>query len=168
MAKKQQPKAPAPRRQRRTIDEKIANLQAKIAAIKERETRKQAKADPALRHASAALRSLDKALGLAEDSGTKKALGEARSTLVGLLGGGASQNGRVRRTAAEIGDLAGALLSYVRNNPGQRGEEIAAAIIRTPHDPPRHEAADRGREGHDQGAARDDVLAGVGCAETCR
>jgi predicted ArsR family transcriptional regulator len=35
---------------------------------------------------------------------------------------------RKRRSPGEIEDLADALLKYVRNNPGQRGEQIAAAL----------------------------------------
>ena len=127
--KKQQPKeAPTPRRKRRSIDEQIADLQAKISAIKEREARKQAKADPALRHVSAALRSIDKALEASSDSHIKKTLGEARSVLSKLVGGEGGENGRVRRTAAEMGDLAEALLAYLHSNPGQRGEQIAEAL----------------------------------------
>jgi len=34
----------------------------------------------------------------------------------------------MRRSAGEISNLGDALLNYVRNNPGQRGEEIAAAM----------------------------------------
>lgn len=61
------------KRQRRRIDQMIADLDAKVAAIKERAARKQAKADPALRHVSAALRSIDMALAEARDPATKKA-----------------------------------------------------------------------------------------------
>ncbi len=129
MAKKQPKQAPTPRRQRRGIDQRIADLEAKIAAIKEREARKQVKADPALRHVTAAVRSIDKALGATDDAGTKKTLAEARSSLAALVGASrGAENGRVRRSAVEIEDLAGSLLQYVINNPGQRGEEIAAAM----------------------------------------
>ncbi len=57
-------------------------------------------------------------------------MGDARSTLAALVGGikGAAENGRVRRSAVEIDDLADALLNYVRNNPGQRSDEISAAM----------------------------------------
>ena len=96
------------------------------AAIKEREARKQAKKDPALRHASSALRAIDKALLATKDAETKHALLTARSNLAPLLGS-SSENGRVRRSSAEIENLADSLLNYVRNNPGQRSEEIAAA-----------------------------------------
>jgi len=123
MAKKKE--AP-PRRQRRTIDQRIADLQAKIAAIKELKARKEAKTDPALRHVSAALRSIDKALDEAKDPATKKALTAARSSLSACLG--LDGQPRTRRSATEIEDMAGALLTYVRSNPGHRGEQIAAAL----------------------------------------
>jgi len=41
------------RRRRRSVDQKIADL-ARFVAVKVREARKQARADPAIRHASAA------------------------------------------------------------------------------------------------------------------
>ena len=44
------------------------------------------------------------------------------------MDGGVIVPARTRRSATELGDLAGALLSYVRSNPGQRGEQIAAAL----------------------------------------
>lgn len=130
MPKKRSQKSPPPApRKRLSIDEKIAALQAKIAAIQEREAQKQAKADPALRHVAAARRSIEKALELTDDAPTRRALAEARSTLAELSGGSrAPQNGRVRRSAGEISNLGDTLLNYVRNNPGQRGEEIAAAL----------------------------------------
>jgi len=124
MAKK---KAPEPvRRPRRSVDQRIADLVARINAIKQREAERQAKADPALRNIKAALRALDKALGEVEDAGMKRALNEARTLLSSCLGGAPAP--RTRRSASELGDLAGALLAYVRTNPGQRGEQIAAAL----------------------------------------
>jgi hypothetical protein len=127
MAKKQQQQI---QRQRRSVDQKIADLQAKIAALKEREAQKQVKADPALRHARLALRSIDKALGATENAGTTRTLNQARAILGECLGVAKadSESGRVRRSAGEISNLGDALLNYVRNNPGQRGEEIAAAM----------------------------------------
>lgn len=118
------------KRQRRSIDQKIADLAAKIVALKEREARKQAKADPALRHVATAVKSIDKALAEAKDAATKKVLADARSSLNACLGvdGAVLVPTRARRSPAEIEDLSDALLAYVRNNPGQRGEEIAAAL----------------------------------------
>ena len=111
---KQQEPAPV-RRQRRTVDQQIADLGAKIAALKEREARKQAKADPALRQVGAAVKAIDKALQATADARTKRALSEARSTLMECLGMSSTgtENGRVRRSADEIQDLGGTLLSYV-------------------------------------------------------
>jgi hypothetical protein len=118
------------KRQRRTIEQMIADLEAQVAAIKEREARKQAKADPALRHVTAALKSVDRALAEASDAATRKALSDARSLLSTCLGieGIVIVPTRTRRSANEIEDMAAALLSYVRSNPGQRGEQIAAAL----------------------------------------
>ena len=54
MAKKNQELKPV-RRRRRSLDEQIADLQAKIVAIKTREAEKRANAEPVLRHARAAI-----------------------------------------------------------------------------------------------------------------
>lgn len=129
MAKRQKQKPSSPSRKRLSIDEKIAVLQAKIMAIQEREAQKQAKADPALRHVAAATRALEKALELTEEAATRRVLAEARSTLGELTGAGRMAVGvRARRSPGELSDLSDALLAYVRNNPGQRGEEIAVAM----------------------------------------
>ena len=114
----------------------IADLEAKISAIKSREAQKEAqrkaKADPALRHATAALRALDKALAVTKDAATRQALNDARSSLSACLGtrdsASRGERTRIRRSASEIEDLADTLLNYVRGNPGQRGEQIAAAL----------------------------------------
>jgi len=126
MAKKKE--APQ-RRKRRGLDERIAELEAKIAAIRAREAEKKAKTDPMLRHVRAAVKAIDKALAEDTDGAMKKALGDARSTLAALIGGqSAGEPARTRRSKSEIEDLADTLLSYVRSNPGQRGEQIAAAL----------------------------------------
>ena len=67
---------------------------------------------------------------MAEAPATKKALTEARSTLQACLGdeSGVLIPTRTRRTASQLEGLADELLAYVRNNPGQRGEHIAAAL----------------------------------------
>jgi hypothetical protein len=129
--KKQAPKdEPATRRRRRGIDQRIAELEAKIAAIREREARKTARADPALRHASAALKSIDKALAATKDTPTRQTLNDARASLSAVFGssGTVGPGGSVRRNARDIAGLTDVLLNYVRSNPGQRGEQIAAAL----------------------------------------
>lgn len=117
-------------RQRRSIDQRIADLAAKIIALKEREARKQVKADPTLRHAAAALKSIDKALDVTKDAAMNRVLNEARASVSKCLGldGGVLVPKRARRSASEYGNLAEALLTYVSNNPNQRGEQIAAAL----------------------------------------
>ena len=128
MAKKKQKEII--RRQRRTIDQQIADLQAKIVEIKAREAQRKAKADPALKHASAAVRSIDKALAESKDPKIKKGLTEARSSLEKILGGdkGVVVPTRARRSASEKEGMAEELLTYVRNNPGQRGDQIAREL----------------------------------------
>lgn len=129
MPKKRTQKSSPIARQRLSVDEKIAALQAKILAIQEREAQKQAKADPALRHVAAATRAIDKALELVEEAAAKRVLTEVRSSLAELTGASRTAgSGRVRRTAGEVSDLRDALLHHVRSHPGQRGEEIAAAL----------------------------------------
>jgi hypothetical protein len=126
MPKKQQESI---RRQRRSLDQQIEALQSKILALREREARKQAKADPAMRFAASAVKSIDKALAATESGEMRKALAQARSTLAGHLGiDGAELKPALRRGAAANDDLPDALLSYVRSNPGQRSEHIAAAL----------------------------------------
>jgi len=123
------------RRQRRTIEDQIAQLEAKIAAIKTREAKKKAKADPVLRNVAAALKAIDRALDEAEEAAHKRALNEARSALNGLLGAEVGEEiaevpaaGRRRRRGSAPDDLAETLLAYVRSQPGQRGEQMSAAI----------------------------------------
>jgi hypothetical protein len=121
MPKKQQESI---RRQRRSLDQQIEALQSKILALREREARKQAKTDPAMRLATSAVKSIDKALAATKSAEMRKALTQARSTLAGHLG----LDGAPRSRAAANDDLPEALLSYVRSNPGQRSEHIAAAL----------------------------------------
>jgi hypothetical protein len=127
MAKKKE--APA-RKTRRTVEQRIADLQKKIEEIKVREAEKRAQADPSKRHVKAALKALDKAIGASKDAALRRTLGEAREMLAGSLAGGdvGELRPRTRRTASEFEDLATMLLAYVRSNPGQRGEQIAEAL----------------------------------------
>jgi hypothetical protein len=63
---------------RRTPDQIVADLEAKIAAVKNREVRKQAKANPAVKHGMIAIKSIDKAAGETIDSAALSALDGAR------------------------------------------------------------------------------------------
>jgi hypothetical protein len=122
---------------RRSETERIAALEARIAALKARLEQKKIKRDPALKHVSKAVRAIDTAMGETKDHALRKALEEARTTLSaclslsGLLVPGAAGKPKAvgRRSSGGGGDaLADSLLSYVRSNPGQRGEQIAAAL----------------------------------------
>jgi len=124
-------------RARRSEEERIADLERKIADLKARAERKKARTNPSVRHVVAALRSIDKALGTTQDAVVRKALDEARATLSACLAvqgvlpaasaPGAARNGG-RRSSTDVANLAGALLAHLEKHPGQRGEEIAAAL----------------------------------------
>jgi hypothetical protein len=120
-------------RTRRTEEDRIVELEAKIAAIKARAARKQIKKDPSLRHISGAVRSIDKALAESSDNATRQALNEARSTLSACLSlngvvvaGGTKVRGR--RVAGGSSVDENQLLTFVQNNPNLRGEQIAEAL----------------------------------------
>lgn len=123
------------KRARRSPEQLIADLQARIETIKSKAERQQAKRDPALRHVASAVRSIDKALAETSDKVLRAALNEAHLTLGSCLTAsgmapprsGAKPRGRRARGAASE-ELAEAILPYLRANPGQRGEEIAAAL----------------------------------------
>lgn len=130
-------------RTRNSIDERIAKLQAKIEAIKQKAERAKAKRNPSLRHMSAALKAIEKAMAESEDHATRQALEEARTTLSatlainGVLAPRGPAAPRARRVAANGVSVAGAssgetlvarLRSHLHAHPGQRGEEIAAAL----------------------------------------
>jgi hypothetical protein len=127
-------KTDTPTRNRRPTEQIIADLEAKIATLKHRAAQQKVKRDPALKHVSAAVKAIDKAMAETEDKTTRAALDEARGALSACLSlnGGAlipshgSAPKRITRTGGSVdGD---ALLTYVMNNPGQRGEQIAAAL----------------------------------------
>jgi hypothetical protein len=124
-------------RARRSEEERIADLERKIADLKARAERKKARTNPSVRHVVAALRSIDKALGTSQDAVVRKALDEARATLSACLAvqgvvPAASSQAAVRsggrRSSTDVANLAGALLAHLEKHPGQRGEEIAAAL----------------------------------------
>jgi hypothetical protein len=120
-------------RQRRSEEQRIAELEARIADLKARAERKKAKKNPTLKHVSLALRAIDKALAAAEDSATRQALSECRTGLSAVLSlhgitvpGGRSNNAPRGRGSDRVS--AEQLLAHVTKHPGQRGEEIAAAL----------------------------------------
>ena len=83
---------PAPggrkRRKRRTADEIIADLEAEIQRVRERQKQKELKTSPSTKAAIGALKSIDKALDVAATDGNgvlRHTLAEARRTLGGYL-----------------------------------------------------------------------------------
>jgi hypothetical protein len=123
-----------PKHHRRTDEEIIADLQRKIEEVKRNAERKKAKRDPSLRHVSAALRSIDKAVSHSADAATRNALGEARATLAACLalnGAAAPRAGRgvlVPRRSTNGKVEPERVLQYLHAHPGSRAEEIASAL----------------------------------------
>jgi hypothetical protein len=123
----------ATKRTRRNEDQLIADLEAKIASLQRRAAQKKVKRDPALKHINAAVRSIDKAMSETADAATRTALGEARGTLDACLtlNGATSGHDRgvltphPRRSVAVEPKV---LLDYVTKYPGQRSEQISAAL----------------------------------------
>jgi hypothetical protein len=121
------------KRTRRTPEQLIAELEAKIASVKRRAETQKVKKDPALRHVSGAVRSMDKAMAATQDAATRAAVGEARTALAAVLtlngvvvsGGskarGASANGGVKPDAERVA-------RYIADHPGSRAEDIATAL----------------------------------------
>lgn len=120
---------------RRTAQQQIEQLEAKIKAIQERAARKSVRANPAIKHMSAALRSINKALNASDDTVLRKALDEARATLnacLSLVGvtpkaakGTLAPRGRARGSSRPDPD---ALIKFVKSKPGSNSEQLSAAL----------------------------------------
>jgi hypothetical protein len=121
-------------RVRRTDEQLIADLEARIAGLKNRAAQKRVRKSPTIGHMVKAMKSLDAAMASSEDAPTRRALDEARSTLAACLalhgvttpGGGGTRG--ARRAPQEKAQLAEALLAHIQQHSGQRGEQIAAAL----------------------------------------
>ena len=123
---------------KRTIQERIDELQAKIQAIQNREERKKVRARPEVKHLNMALRSIDKGLNASEDAVLRKALDEARATVSSCLSllGVAPKAAKATLTpkrrakvtvATQKTDLdPAAVLTFIKNNGGIRGAAIVA------------------------------------------
>ena len=128
------------KRTRRSEEQRIAELEAKIMQIKALAEKKKVQRDPSLRHIKMALRSIDKAANASGDATARKTLEDIRVTLAGLmaLGGGGGGGGeatitpRGRSSASSMGGGVAPsehqLMEYIQRHPGQRGEEIARAL----------------------------------------
>ena len=116
------------KRTRRTPEQMIEDLQKQIEHIKTRAAEAKVKQDPALRHISAAIKSMDKATEATEDKATRKALGEARATLTACLelsGARLPRGGGGRRVSSVEPQ---AILDYLDKHPGSSGEDVASAL----------------------------------------
>jgi glutamate-1-semialdehyde aminotransferase len=125
------------KRVRRDADQLVADLEAKIEAIKARVARKRAKANPSVRHTVAAVRSIDKAMAAATDAVLRRSLDEARGVLSAYLAlqgvipaaSSGSRGGTTgRRSSEDVEQIGSSLFEHVTRNPGQRGEQIAEAL----------------------------------------
>jgi hypothetical protein len=124
------------KRIRRDAEQLVADLQAKIEAIKVRAARKRAKANPAVRYTVAAVRSIDKAMAATTDSVMRRTLEEARGALAAYLtlqgvipaNGSGHRTTTGRRSSEDIEQVGSSLLAHVKANPGQRGEQIAESL----------------------------------------
>jgi len=129
MARRTKKEPTKTKRTRRSPEQMIKDLEAKIRGIKDRAERRKAGRDPALRHVTAAVRSIDKALKATADAATRNALEEARATLGACLAmSGVTPRGRAARSVAGAHVDPAAVLSYLRNNPGSGGEQVAEAM----------------------------------------
>jgi hypothetical protein len=119
---------------RRSEADRIAELEARIAQLKARMEEKKVKKDPALRYVTKAVKSIDQAFAETRDVPLRQALESARTTLAACLSLTGvmvpqQQGGRRARTVSGSANVdQEALLQYVRKNPGQRGEQISAAM----------------------------------------
>src|SRR5688572_20148442 len=118
-------------RTRRTPEQLIEDLQKRIEQVKARAARAKVKKDPALRHINAAVRSIDKAAKATGDNAVRKALEDARATLAACLAmnGASAGKGTLKPRRATARPTAtidpGAVLTYLKNNPGSSGEQVA-------------------------------------------
>jgi hypothetical protein len=119
-------------RVRRTDEQMIASLEAEIQRLKHRSAHRKATRSPEIRHTTSAVKAIDTALATSDDAVLRRALDEARSTLVAclavqgvLIPAGA---GKATRGTHDKSRLAEALLAHVKSHAGQRGEQIAAAL----------------------------------------
>jgi len=90
------------KKERRTAAQRIADLEAEIAKVKEREAARTMRADPAVKLTAVAVRALNKALAGAEDAELVQAL-EAAKGGDRYVPGGARAPGAAAREAEERG-----------------------------------------------------------------
>lgn len=70
---------------RRTDDDRINELMSKIEGIKQRAERRKLRANPAVKHGTAAVKAIDKAARETSDGAARKALEDARGAVSAWL-----------------------------------------------------------------------------------
>jgi hypothetical protein len=123
------------KRNRRTPEQLIKDLEAKIEEVKQRAAAKRVKASGEGKALVTAVKALDKALA-SSTGDTQRAIEAARAILaerlaemgLGAGAGGASKGERVRRSTEDLEELAASIRAHVQANPGARLEEISADI----------------------------------------
>ncbi len=117
---------------RRSEADRIAELESRIAQLKARMDEKKVQRDPALKYVTKAVRAIDAAAAETRDAPLRNALESARSTLAACLSLTGvvvpQQGGRKIRSSGGARVDSDTLLRYVRENPGQRGEQISTAL----------------------------------------
>jgi hypothetical protein len=114
------------KRTRRTPEQQIADLQAEIERVKHRAEQRKAKKDPTLRHVTAGMRSIDKALKASSDAATRNALNEARATLAACLAMSGNSKGMLYSAPRRASESQ--VLDFLKGHPGSRSESIAQAL----------------------------------------
>lgn len=117
---------------RRSEEQRIADLEAQIAALKAKAAAQRVQKDPSLKFVSKAIKAVDQASNATQDGAMRQALEEARSTLSACLqlkGVTLTPRGSSVKRVSRPGAIdAHSLLNYVKDHPGSRGEQIAAAL----------------------------------------
>ena len=75
----------AAKRNRRSPEELIQDLEKRIHSIRQRAAQRKIRQSPALRHTRAALKAIEKAIGASNDTVLSKSLSEARDTISACL-----------------------------------------------------------------------------------
>lgn len=123
---------------RLTTEDRIKQLEAKIAKIKERAERQKVRSNPSVRFMKGALKSLSQAIEATDDAVIRKPLSEARenvSACLGLLGVSSKRERgtltpRPRRAPAKKTENlhANDVVAYLKANPGSNSESITKQL----------------------------------------
>lgn len=103
-----EPGADRKKRNRRSPEQLIADMEAKIQSLRARAAKKRIRGNPAVRHTVAAVRSIDKAMASTGDATQRGALADARDALTAwlTLEGIAVPHPRKTRTRKQVAEVA--------------------------------------------------------------